>query len=193
MQSEEAFWLKRIKEHQNVIETLSQDQQLLKILQQVASKIVTAIKSGHAIYICGNGGSAADAQHFAAELVGRFYKERAPINAEALTVNTSTITALANDYNYDGIFRRQLAAKGKKGDVFIGISTSGNSKNILNAMIWARENALYTVGLTGYKKSTEIAQTADVALHMPSSDTPRIQEMHILVIHMLCEYIENNI
>lgn len=193
MQSGETFWLKRIKEHQNVVQSFSEDHDLLKGLTEVASKIVSSIKSGHGIYICGNGGSAADAQHFAAELVGRFYKERAPINAEALTVNTSTITALANDYNFDGVFRRQLAAKAKKGDIFIGISTSGNSKNILNAMIWARENDVYTVGLTGYKKTTEIAQTADVALHVPSSDTPRIQEMHILVIHMLCEYIENSL
>ncbi len=184
------FWKERIESHLGTIRALLDDESLLMNLQKAASLAIEAFKNNRAIYVCGNGGSAADAQHFAAELVGRFYKERRPFNAEALTVNTSTITALANDYGYDEIFSRQIEAKGQRGDLLIGISTSGNSPNVIKALTKAKEMGLLTVGLTGQSKNTELTKRAHVVIHAPTVETPRIQEVHILLIHLLCEYLE---
>ena len=141
---------------------------------------------------CGNGGSAADAQHLAAELSGRFYYDRPPLYAEALHVNTSYLTAVANDYSYDDIYARSIKSKGRKGDVLVGISTSGNSENILRAMKEAKARGMITVAMTG-NGGGKMKEFCDYLLDMPSSSTPRIQEAHILVGHILCEIIEADI
>ncbi len=154
-----------------------------------ARAIATALQEGHRVYLFGNGGSAADAQHIAAELSGQFYlKDRAPLPAMALTTNTSALTAIANDYGYDVVFERQLEALGQDGDVAIGISTSGNSQNVIDAMEVARKQGLVTMALTG--AGGKLPGLVDHALQVPSEDTPRIQEGHILIGHILCELVE---
>lgn len=139
--------------------------------------------------ICGNGGSAADSQHFAAELVSKFRRERKALPAIALTVNTSVITAISNDYDYKKIFSRQIEALGENGDVAFFISTSGNSKNIIEAIGIAKKLGLFTIGMTG-EDGGEMQNLCDLVLNVPSNKTPRIQEGHILIIHILCELIE---
>ncbi len=163
--------------------------ELLQTIQQVADTMVTALRNGNRILWCGNGGSAADAQHLAAELSGRFYYDRPPLNSEALHCNTSYLTAVANDYGYDLIYSRMIDGACKKGDVLVGISTSGNSKNILNAFRKAKELGVTTVAMTG-KTGGEMRQVADYLLNVPSSDTPRIQESHIMLGHIICEIVE---
>ena len=162
--------------------------ELLQIIQQVADTMITALRNGNRILWCGNGGSAADAQHLAAELSGRFYYDRPPLNSEALHCNTSYLTAVANDYGYDLIYSRMIDGACKKGDVLVGISTSGNSKNILNAFRKAKELGVTTVAMTG-KTGGEMRQVADYLLNVPSSDTPRIQESHIMLGHIICEIV----
>lgn len=176
-------------EHGRIIEMLIEDVQIQKMIYTVAKEISSSLKQGGQLLFCGNRGSAADAQHLATELVSRFYCERGALNAEALTVNTSALTAIGNDYSFDRVFARQIEAKGREGDVLIGISTSGESKNIIEAMKCAKNINMKTVAFTGKQKST-LGQLADMTIAVPSEDTPRIQEMHILMGHILCEMVE---
>ncbi len=160
------------------------------LIEKVAAKIIFALKNGGKVIVFGNGGSASDSQHMAAELVGRFKKERKALPAIALTANTSIITALSNDYGYDVSFKRQVEALGKKGDVAVGISTSGTAKNVIYALKKAKRAGCLTVALTG-KGGGKIKQIADLSIVVKSDNTPRIQEAHILIIHILCELIED--
>jgi D-sedoheptulose 7-phosphate isomerase len=163
-----------------------------EIYAGVAERMIRAFRAGNKILLFGNGGSAADAQHIAAEFVGRYYLDRPALPAQALTVNTSSLTAIGNDYAYDQIFSRQIEAFGKVGDVAIGISTSGNSRNVVEALRVARSNGIVTVGMTG-ESGGQLKEEADYCICVPSSDTPRIQEGHILVGHVLCELVEQAI
>lgn len=162
---------------------------LLDTIQSVAATMVKALKDGKRILWCGNGGSAADAQHLAAELSGRFYYDRPPLNSEAMHCNTSYLTAVANDYGYDLIYARMIDGACKPGDVLVGISTSGNSVNICNAFRKAKELGVITVAMTG-ESGGEMKQIADFLINVPSKDTPRIQESHILIGHIICEIVE---
>ena len=163
----------------------------IKTINEVVNKAVECLKKDNTIWWCGNGGSAADAQHLAAELSGRFYFDRDPLSSEALHVNTSYLTAVANDYSYDVIYSRYLKGCGKKGDMLIGISTSGNSKNIINAFKVAKNKEITTVGMTG--EIGDMIELSDYSLNVPSIDTPRIQESHIMIGHIICELIETKI
>ncbi len=174
-----------IRLKQSVLENVD----LLERVQKVAMICVEALRADKKILFCGNGGSAADAQHLAAELSGRFYYDRPPLFAEALHVNTSYLTAVGNDYGYHKTFSRLLAAKGRKGDVLIGLSTSGNSENILEAFKYARENQIITIGITG-ETGGKMKEFSDFLINVASKDTPRIQEAHITLGHALCEIIE---
>jgi len=160
------------------------------LIESIAYKIVDAIENGGKLLICGNGGSAADAQHMAAEFVNRFLKERKPLPAIALTTDTSNLTSIANDYSFDEVFSKQVEAIGKGGDVLVGISTSGNSKNVLKAMETARKMDIETVGLLG-RDGGKIKDVCDVTLIVPSFSTPRIQEVHGFVIHTICGIVED--
>lgn len=168
------------------------DKDLQAKIEDIVNRCCETYKHGGKILFCGNGGSAADAQHLAAELSGRFYFDRAPLYAEALHVNSSYITAVANDYSYDDVFARMVLAAGKKGDVLIGFSTSGNSKNIIKAFKTAQEIEMTVIALTG-KSGGKLAEISDILLNVPSTDTPRIQESHILIGHIICELIEAKI
>jgi D-sedoheptulose 7-phosphate isomerase len=165
------------------------NQILLNAVSLVADEIVHAYQSGNKVIWCGNGGSAADAQHLAAELSGRFYYDRPPLFSEALHVNTSYITAVANDYSYDEIYSRLVKAMCKKGDILIGLSTSGNSGNVVKAFATARELGVNTVGFTG-ETGGKMKEFSDFLVNIPSKDTPRIQECHMLLGHTLCEITE---
>ena len=166
------------------------DNNFIARIQQAADMIVESLKSGGKIHFCGNGGSAADAQHLAAELSGRFYYDRPPLNAEALHCNTSYLTAVGNDYGYDYVFARLLRGTAKEGDVLVGISTSGNSKNILKAYEVCRESGIHTISLTGLTGGA-MKECSDILLNVPSTDTPRIQESHIMIGHIICELVES--
>lgn len=157
---------------------------------KAADTLIQALRKGGRVLFCGNGGSAADAQHFAAELSGRFLFDREPLDAEALHVNTSFITAVANDYGFAEAYARLVRAKGRQGDVVVGISTSGNSANMVRAFEAAREAGIATIGLTG-EKGGALAPLSDVSIKVPSRSTPRIQEAHLLIGHILCELVEN--
>ena len=159
-------------------------------MTQAADIIIDALKAGHAIYFCGNGGSAADAQHLAAELSGRFLKNRRPLPGVSLTTNSSALTAIGNDFGYDEVFSRQLEGVGQRGDVLVSLSTSGNSPNVVKAIDVARTLGMKTIGLTG-ERCSAMSEKCDLCLQVPSAATPRIQEMHILVGHILCEFAEN--
>ncbi len=169
---------------------LLDDHQILETIEKVTDLCVATFKHGGKVLFCGNGGSAADAQHLAAELSGRFYFDRQPLDSEALHVNTSYLTAVANDYSFDEIFSRLVKAKGRKGDVLIGLSTSGNSPNVLKAFETARNLGMITVGLTGITGG-KMVEISDYIIKIPSKDTPRIQESHILIGHIICELIES--
>jgi len=171
------------------IETAKKMEELLPLILRAGSMCVDALKNGNKILLCGNGGSAADAQHIAAELSGRFKKERRGLAGIALTTDTSALTAIGNDYGFEYIFSRQVEAIAKKGDVLIGISTSGNSANVLNAIDKAKETGCNVITLTG-KDGGKMAKAGDVNIVIPSDDTPRIQEMHIMVGHMICALID---
>lgn len=162
---------------------------LLETIRKVAELMVKALRDGKRILWCGNGGSAADAQHLAAELSGRFYYDRPPLNSEALHCNTSYMTAVANDYGYDHIYSRMIDGACRPGDVLVGISTSGDSKNICNAFRKAKELGVITVALTG-STGGEMKSMSDYLLNVPSDDTPRIQESHIMLGHIICEMVE---
>jgi len=155
-----------------------------------AGLMTDGLRAGGKVLFCGNGGSAADSQHLAAELTGRYLRDRAPLAAVALTVDSSALTAIANDYSYDEVFARQVRGLGRPGDVLVGISTSGNSRNVVAALEAARAIGLATIGLTG-AGGGRMKDLCDVCLCVPSTDTPRIQEMHIAAGHMLCELVEN--
>lgn len=170
---------------------ISKDESLAKSVARAAELIISSLRSGRKVITAGNGGSAADAQHMVAELVGRFSGERKPLKAVALTVNTSTITALANDYDFEQVFARQIDAIGEGGDVFIGITTSGMSKNIISALKKAKEKGLVTIGLLG-RDGGEAKELCDIPIVVPNNSTPRIQEAHIMIIHALCELIDEN-
>lgn len=171
---------------------LLEDEALLQSLQTATDKMCQALQLGHKILFCGNGGSAADAQHLAAELSGRFYYDRPPLHAEALHVNSSYLTAVANDYGYDETFRRLLLAKGRPGDVLVGLSTSGNSPNVVAAMQTAQQQGILTVGFTG-QGGGDLQAYSDYLLAVPTTDTPRVQECHLLLGHILCERIEKTL
>lgn len=160
-----------------------------QLVKKAAENIINSFQKGGKLLIAGNGGSAADAQHFAAELVGKFKKERKALPAIALCTNTSILTAIANDYSFDKVFSRQVEALAKKGDVFFGISTSGNSLNIIEALKTAKRMNCFTIGLTG-KTGGNMGKICDILINVDSEETPRIQETHILIIHILCELIE---
>ncbi len=162
---------------------------LLTQLQNISERAVERLRAGGKILFCGNGGSAADAQHFAAELIGRFYLERHAIPAIALTTDTSILTCLGNDYSYDIVFARQLEALCTEKDVVVLLSTSGNSQNILNAAEMAKRKSAYTIGFSG-KEGGKLKGAVDDCLVIPSHNTPRIQEMHLMLGHTLCEWIE---
>ncbi len=170
-------------------EKLLNDPQLLQIVEQVAAVCIEAYRQDRKLLFCGNGGSAADAQHLAAELSGRFYYDRPPLFAEALHVNTSFVTAVANDYDYEAVYARMVRAAGRPGDVLFAISTSGNSPNILKAIEAAKTCGMIVVGMTG-ESGGLMRERCDYLLNMPSSDTPRVQECHMLVGHTICELIE---
>ena len=159
-------------------------------IQQAAEMITASLRNGGKIHFCGNGGSAADAQHLAAELSGRFYFDRPPLNAEALHCNTSYLTAVGNDYGYDLIFSRLLRGTAKAGDVIVGISTSGNSKNILKAFEVAKEMGVSIIAMTGATGGA-MKEWADILLNVASQETPRIQESHIMICHIICELVES--
>ncbi len=160
-------------------------------INQVATLLIQSLKIGGKILICGNGGSAADAQHFAAELTGRYKKERKGIAGIALSVDTSALTAIGNDYGFEHVFSRQVEALANKGDAFFGISTSGNSQNVIEAAKVAKDKGCVIVGLSG-RDGGKLNDICDMNLIMPDNDTPRIQELHILVIHILCDIIERS-
>jgi D-sedoheptulose 7-phosphate isomerase len=165
------------------------DEVMLNTTIQVVQEIVKAFKEGKRIYFAGNGGSAADAQHLAAEFSGRFYADRLALPAEALHCNTSYLTAVANDYSYDEIYARLIRGIAHRGDVLIGLSTSGNSGNIVKAFETARQKQLITIGFTG-ESGGKMKSLSDYLFNVPSSDTPRIQESHILLGHIVCELVE---
>jgi D-sedoheptulose 7-phosphate isomerase len=168
---------------------LLSNENMLHQLDEVSNIITDAFKNGKKILFCGNGGSAADAQHLAAEFSGRFYTDRDALPAEALHVNTSYLTAVANDYSYDVVYARMVKGIGNAGDVLVGISTSGNSKNIVEAFKVAREKGMITIGLTGEKGGT-MKDLSDHLFNVASNDTPRIQETHILIGHIICQLVE---
>lgn len=166
-----------------------QNDVLLKTVEKVASLMVKALKNGNRIYFCGNGGSAADAQHLAAEFSGRFYIDRDALPAEALHCNTSYITAVGNDYGYDLVYARLIKGIANKGDFLVGLSTSGNSINIIKAFEVAREKGIYTVGFTG-ETGGKMKDLSDYLINVPSTNTPRIQESHIMLGHIVCQLVE---
>ena len=168
------------------------DENLGHTIEEIVELCIVAFRKNKKMLLCGNGGSAADAQHIAAELSGRFYKDRKPLYAEALHVNSSFITAVANDYGYDKTYARMTEAAGREGDILLGISTSGNSPNVVNALKKANEIGLKTIGFTG-NNGGKMASICDYIIKIPSDDTPRIQEAHILIGHILCQLIEEEL
>jgi len=189
IQAAELLVGQRLENHFKVV------QDMKKIMPEVASaglRVRTALEKGRKILICGNGGSAADSQHMAAEFVGRFVKERQSLPALALTVDTSLLTAVGNDYGFDCVFSRQVEGLGQEGDVLIAISTSGNSANVVKAVKTAKEKGIYVIALTG-ENGGILAKESDLCLAVPSQVTARIQEMHIMIIHMICEIAEADI
>jgi D-sedoheptulose 7-phosphate isomerase len=168
---------------------LMNDKLLLEKVSTVANKIIECYKNKGKVLFCGNGGSAADSQHLAAELSGRFYYDRPPLFSEALHVNTSYLTAVANDYSYNQVYSRLLQAMGNKGDILIGLSTSGNSGNVVSAFEKANELGMITVGFTG-NTGGKMKELSQILVNIPSLDTPRIQECHMILGHTLCEIVE---
>ena len=185
--------MKKIKEIINSsIETkqkLLADETLLKTICDTIDVIVNTFRNGNRVYFCGNGGSAADAQHLAAEFSGRFYTDRKALRAEALHCNSSYLTAVANDYGFDEIYSRLIDGIGEQGDILVGLSTSGNSPNILKAFRTAKKKEMITIGFTG-KSGGEMRTLCDHLINIPSTDTPRIQESHIMVGHIICQLVE---
>lgn len=175
-----------------VKEKMVADPAVMNSIFQAANRIVEAFRAAGGFFVAGNGGSAADAQHMAAELTGRFYYDRPPLRAEAICTNSSDLTCIGNDYGYEQVFSRAIKGKGRKGDVFMGISTSGNSPNIISAMQMARSMALTTIGLTG-ESGGKLTGCSDILIKIPTACIPRIQECHIVVIHAICEFVEKEL
>jgi D-sedoheptulose 7-phosphate isomerase len=175
-----------------VKQQIVKDEQMIRTIEDVVNKITSAFKNGKKVLFCGNGGSAADAQHLAAEFSGRFYKNRAALPAEALHCNTSYLTAVANDYSYDVIYARLVEGTAVEGDVLIGLSTSGNSPNIVKAFEVAREKKVITIGFTGLTGGA-MKELSDYLFNVPATDTPRIQESHILIGHIICQLVEEKV
>ena len=173
-----------------VKKSILEDAAILSEIEKSVEVVVDAFRNNHRVLFCGNGGSAADAQHLAAEFSGRFYYDRPPLDAEALHVNTSYLTAVGNDYTFDEIYARLVRAKGTEGDVLVALSTSGNSPNILKAIEAAKEKGMLTIGLTG-ESGGKMAGMCDIILRVPSTDTPRVQESHITIGHIICELTES--
>lgn len=182
----------QVKKSIDVKKKLLDNQELMNLIQEVALKCVEVYKNGNKTLIAGNGGSAADAQHIAGEFVSRFYFDRPGLASVALTTDTSIITAIGNDYGYEKLFSRQVQANGVKDDMFIGISTSGNSTNVIEALKECKEKGIITVGLTG-EKGGKMAELCDYCIKIPSNETPRIQEAHILIGHIICAVVEETV
>ncbi len=181
-----------IKASADMKQLMIEDTLLHQKLQKAIDLCVATLKNDGKILFCGNGGSAADAQHLAAELSGRYYYDRPPLYAEALHVNTSYLTAVANDYNFESVYSRMVAAAGRKDDVLIGLSTSGNSANVIKALQKANEIEMHTIAFTG-QTGGKMKDLATILLNVPSTDTPRVQEGHMLLGHILCQMIEEQI
>jgi D-sedoheptulose 7-phosphate isomerase len=173
-------------------ESVLADTELLARIEAATNAIVTAFRAGNKVLFCGNGGSAADAQHLSAEFSGRFYTDRNPLPSEALHCNTSYLTAVANDYGYDVVYSRIVKGMGKAGDVLVSLSTSGNSQNILKAMDVARNLNMINVAFTG-ATGGKMKEAADLLINVPSTDTPRIQESHITIGHIICQLVEEQL
>ncbi|HKK88043.1 MAG TPA: SIS domain-containing protein [Saprospiraceae bacterium] len=188
----EAIFSKRAKDHAAVFELMLKDRELMTAFDDLCMMSLDVLKGGGKILLCGNGGSAADAQHIAAELTGRYLKDRKGIPAMALHSNSSHLTAVANDYGYEETFARMVEALGRKGDLLIALSTSGNSANILRAADQARKQDILVAGWTG-QTGGRLKALAELCLRIPSGDTARIQEMHIFLGHILCEFLENKL
>ncbi|MDR2970117.1 MAG: SIS domain-containing protein [Tannerellaceae bacterium] len=180
----------RIAQHQDIIREIMDDQKLQAVIAEAAEAIIACFRNGGKVFFCGNGGSAADAQHLSAEFSGKFYIDRPALPSEALHCNTSYLTAAANDYSFDLVYSRLISGIARKGDILIGLSTSGNSKNILAAFSLCREKGITTIGFTG-KAGGGMKECADLLVNVPSEDTPRIQEAHILIGHIICEWMES--
>ncbi len=179
----------RIQQSIETKQAVLADTALLGCIEEVSTVMVSAFRQDHKVWFCGNGGSAADAQHLSAELSGRFYFDRPPLFSEALHVNSSYLTAVANDYAYDEVYARLVRGFGRPGDILVGLSTSGNSKNIVRAFEAAAEKNMITVGLTG-QSGGAMKSLATHWIGVPSTDTPRIQESHIMIGHIICEWVE---
>ncbi len=182
----------RFNESHEINRLILENNDIINKIQKFAELIIETYKNGGKLFIAGNGGSAADSQHITAELVSRFYKERKALPAESLNVNASNLTAIANDYDFSEVFSRQLEANAKEGDIFLGISTSGNSKNIIKALKISKNMNLVTLGFTG-KSGGEMTGLCDNIIMVPSSNTPRIQEYHITIGHIICELVESSL
>jgi len=182
----------RFKETARLTSELLEDEQFTRLIDKISDRIVKAYRDGHKTIFCGNGGSSAEAQHLAAELSGRFRLERAPIPAEACHVNSSFVTAVSNDYDFTRVYARYIEGFGQKGDVLVGLSTSGTSSNMVAAFKTAREKGLLTVALTG-KTGGALNELSDFILKVPSASVPRIQEMHLLIGHIICENVEQEL
>ena len=183
---------RHLEESRDAIAVCAMDAALIAALVSIADSMVSALSTGKKILLCGNGGSAADAQHIAAEFLSRFESERAPLPALALTTDTSVLTAIGNDYGFEQVFERQVRGLGAKGDVLIALSTSGTSKNVLRALDAARERGLVNVGFTG-KKGGEMASRCDILLRAPSDRTAVIQQIHITAAHIVCGLVERRL
>jgi D-sedoheptulose 7-phosphate isomerase len=185
----------QIKQHLSdaiaVKQAILNNDAFLQKIEDITDIILDCYRKDGKLLFCGNGGSAADAQHLAAEFSGKLYKDREPLNAEALHVNTSYLTAVANDYSFDEVYSRLVKAKGRKGDILFAISTSGNSRNIIRAAQMAKELGLIVIGMTG-ESGGGLRSSCDVLINIPSSDTQRIQEAHIMVGHIICQIVEEN-
>ncbi len=180
---------------QNALELKQQllnNEQIITQIEDISNLIISCYQQGGKVLFCGNGGSAADSQHLAAELSGRYYYDRPPLFSEALHVNTSYLTAVANDYSYEQIYARLLKAMGQKGDVLIGLSTSGNSGNVIAAIKQAQQLEMHTIGFTG-ASGGKMKNLCDILIPIPSTDTPRIQECHMLIGHTICEIVEQGL
>jgi D-sedoheptulose 7-phosphate isomerase len=182
----------QIKQSLEIKRAILENDKLTTLIKEVAEKAVEVYRTGNKTLIAGNGGSAADAQHIAGEFVSRFYFDRPGLPSIALTTDTSVLTAVGNDYGFEELFARQIQANGVQGDMFIGISTSGNSKNVIKALHACKEKGLITVGLTG-ESGGKMTDLCDYCIQVPSNETPRIQESHILIGHIICAVVEESI
>lgn len=188
----EKYISNQVKKSYEVKQEIYNNKELMNLIQEVCTKTIEVYRSANKTLIAGNGGSAADAQHIAGEFVSKFYFDRPGLASLALTTDTSIITAIGNDYGYEKLFSRQVQANGVKGDMFIGISTSGNSANVVEALKECKEKGIITVGLTG-ASGGKMAELCDYCIKVPSNETPRVQEAHILIGHIICAVVEEAI